>query len=276
MKLIENPLFDSKSRLPAQLNRIVRSFRFGSTVSNDMQAQEEIIVSLQIGLDHRYVMLRNVSLEGHQVPVPLVLVGPPGVHVMYASGTPGVFRAKGDTWEKMDDNRKRFQPALPNIIARASIMARTVEEYLTSRDHQVDVEPVLVFSDPGTHVEMIRPAMRIVLADALGRFAASLAQGRTTLDQEDIEAVVNLLTEAQAETDTEAAPSKRDAFDFVEEESPRRQILPGLAQSNFNQRFMSTLGKFPFTNRQWLLLGVMVFVNIIVLIAVIVVILIYS
>lgn len=276
MKVIENPIFESKIRWPAPFDGLVRSLRFGRSVSDDIKAQDKIISSLQRGLNNRYIMLRNVILEGRKVPIPLVLVGPPGVRVMDVSGTPGVYRAKGDAWEKMDDHRKRFQPTLPNMIARVMLMARAVEAYLTNPDRRVVVEPVLVFSDPGIHVEMIRPAVRIVLADALGRFAASLVQSRSTLDREYAEAIVELLTVAQAETDgMEAASHVRDAFDFAEEDT-RRRSAPVLAQSTFNERFISLLGKFPFTTRQWLALGIIVIVNIIILIAFVVVILVYS
>jgi hypothetical protein len=52
------------------------------------------------------------------------------------------------------------------------------------------VEPVIMAADPGLHVESVRPLVRVVLNDAIERFAASLMQARPVMTLETAHEIV--------------------------------------------------------------------------------------
>ena len=96
-------------KFKAYLNGISK---FGWGWKADVKAEETIIESLRHFIDNTYTMIRNVMLEGIDIPIPLVLVGPSGIYVLLASGATGVFRAKNEVWMEM--NRK-----FPQVCASA-------------------------------------------------------------------------------------------------------------------------------------------------------------
>ena len=68
------------------------------------------------GLDNRFIMLRNLQLEGIGEPFRPILVGPAGVYVLNISHAKGFFRAKDDTWWEMNKTSQKFGPSRPNLI----------------------------------------------------------------------------------------------------------------------------------------------------------------
>lgn len=275
MKVIDNSAADEKSGTSGPLGGVINTFKLGRVWSQDMQAQEGVITALERLLDNRYTLLRNVSLEGLEIPIPLVLVGPPGVRVLYPSASRGVYRAKDDVWEKMEGDQKGYKAALPNLLTRTQLMGGAVESFLTAKGYpQIEVEPVLVFSDPGIHVDTIRPVVRVVMVDALERFIAGLVQLRAFLNKDEIEKIVALFAEPKAEENaSELTSFERDAFSFADEESPGQKPISVLSNLPSGERAVSVLNKIPFTTRQWVFLILMVLVNIILLVAFVIIIL---
>jgi hypothetical protein len=269
MKTLDFSPKASQRNLPGPLDRVVSALQFGQAWSQDQRSQEQVETPLQRALDNKFTLLRNVRLEGLNVPIPLILVGPPGVRVIYASASPGVFRARGDVWEKMDDTRKEFEPHKPNLLTRTLLIARAVEAFLTSRGLRLpEVEPVLAFTDPGTHVETVRPAVRIVLADAIERFTGGLLQTRSALNQEEVLRVIELLAGAQANQAVQAVQSEpQDAFSFRDEQlpPPRRPLVPERISSA--DPLTPLAKKVRFSGRQLLLLGLLIGLNLIILIS---------
>ncbi len=196
-------------------------------------------------MDNRYVILRNVQLEGLDIPIPLILVGPTGARVIYPSASRGVYRARGETWEQMDDRAQVYRAATPNLISRTQLMAQAVSAYLTGRDMPLpEVEPVLMFSDPGTHVETVRPLVRVVLVDGLERFVAGLLQSRSYLDKENVQKIVVLLTQLSG-LDLDASPyPERDAFTYADEKKPS-QLSTLADRLPRGERMVSSLTKSP-------------------------------
>lgn len=276
MKIIENPKLQAKGAPAGPLDEMISSLRFGRSWTQDMQAQEGLLTALDRALDHRYTMLRGVTLEGLDIPIPLVLVGPTGVRVLYPNPSRGVFRARGDLWEQMDDNDRAFRPAMPNLMTRVQLMAQAVAAYLTAQEMgQPEVEAVLFFSDPGTHVDSVRPTVRIVLADGIDRYLAGLLQSHEYLDKQDVQHIVGALTKSMGPLPDESPFPERDAFDFLDERKASR--LSTLAENMpRGQGVVSTLQKIPFSNRQWFFLGCLGIVNILILIGFVVYILLTS
>lgn len=267
MKVIDSTSQSSKSQTPSMLSGMIESIKLGRT-SLDIQSQEAVIAALEKVLDHRYFMLRSVTLGDLVEPIPLVLVGPHGVTALFPNASRGVYRAKGDDWEQMDDSRDIYRPALTNLIIEAQQMAYAVETYLKSNmDRGPSVEPTLVFTDPGIHIDMARPSVRIVMLDAIERFTASIQQQQFNLDRDEIETIVNLLARSIGVILDESPFPERDAFSFVDETETQSKIPEIVDRIPRGEGAVNTLNKIPFSNRQWLVLGLLVVVNILILTA---------
>ena len=274
MKLIENPALSSKPATPGKLDEMLSPLKLGRALTPEMEAQEAVIASLEKALDNRYVMLRNVTLEGLDIPIPLVLVGPPGVTVIYPSPARGVFRAKGDVWEQMDARQELYRPSSPNLLTRTELMAQAVAAYLAEKlAAESEVEAVLFFSDPGIHVDAVRPSVRIVQVDGMDRFVAGLLQTPIYMEKEEVSKIADVFVKSMGISERETSPyPERDAFSFQEEAS-RDTLLDRLPRG---EGVVRSLNKIPFSGRQWFLLGCMGVVDIIILVAFVILVLLTS
>jgi hypothetical protein len=265
MRIVDNSTQDRAGKKSELLNR-ARSRLSQSWSQKEAHAQEVVINALQKVLDNKFVMLREVTLEGPDIPIPLILVGPTGVHVFYASTLKGVFRAKEDVWEELDDRTQKFGIARPNLLTRTLLMARSVHTYLEEHSYKLpEVEPVLFFSDPGINVEITRPVVRIVQMDALDRYVAGLLQSQSNLEAETVQKIVNSLAGEPVDLGQKPLIDERDAFAFrdLPPEKPKR-VAPKVVMDHSEP---GLLKRVPFSSRQWLVLGLLIVVTIIVLIA---------
>jgi hypothetical protein len=274
MRVIDRSALVEAENKAGVLTRAVKSLE-RSWTKKDAEAQEAIVAALNKVLDNRYVMLRNVTLEGPDVPIPLILIGPPGVKVIYPSTLKGVYRAREEIWEELDDRTQRFTVARPNLLTRTALMARAIGTYLSSNGFELpEVEPVLFFSDPGVHVDSVRPVVRVVLSDAMDRFIANLTQSRVVLDVDDIQNIVKAMVGDIPLVNSYQQLPERDAFSFQDlaEERPLRptkRVVIDKSEPAF-------LKGIPFTRRQLFFLGLLTLVNIIILVALVVLVLISS
>jgi hypothetical protein len=226
--------------------------KFGWGWTADVKAEETIIASLRQFIDNSYFIVRNVLLEGIDIPIPLVLVGPSGIYVLLACGASGVFRARGEVWMEMNRRSRKYTPVVKNLIARAQLMARVVDAYLTF--HQRPHPPILtalLFGNAGAHVDSARSAVRVVLKDGLDRFANSVVQGKEAFKTKDeIQEIVDALTgklpepEETLSQSVPAAPRKPTPVD----------------------KLVKTTKKLGLTPRQWVMLGIMAFTEALIII----------
>jgi hypothetical protein len=235
----------------------------GGPVIENEEAQDYVANALNKVLDNQFVLLRNITLEGPDIPIPLILLGPAGIQVIYASTAKGVYRAKEGVWEKLDDRTQRFQIDRPNLLERTMLMARALDTFLANQKLEMPAtEPVLFFSDPGIHIDATRPIVRVLMADALDRYIAGLVTTRSFVDQEMIQRAVKILTRGLDQKGEGQTVIERDAFSFMDlpEEGPqvRKKVVVDRSEPPLFQGI-------PFTKRQWLMLILLVVVNIIIL-----------
>jgi hypothetical protein len=233
--------------------------------TGDEPAKTTLIAALERTLDNQYLMLGPVQLEGIEEPAPMVLLGPNGVWVMDASALKGIYQAKEDTWERLESQSHQFKPARPNLLTRILAAAQVVQSHLNTNGFAIQpVEPVLYFSDPGMHVNAIRPVVRIVLSDAVDRFVASIQQGSPDLAIETVQRVANLLSgEVQQLPEEKPVQPDKDIFSLrdlpVEHmDGPVRKVVVQKKRAP---------GKMIFNTRQWVFLGALVLVNLTILAA---------
>jgi hypothetical protein len=172
----------------------------------------------------------------------------------------------------MREGSRNYTIQRPNLITRTLLMARAVLAYLNNQGQTLpEVEPVIVFTQTGVHVETVRPVVRVVLMDALDRFITGFIQSRGILTSEQVQDIVKLLGGSVDVVETAAGEIERDAFSFREEYFRAPSRLDKLPRGD---KMVSRLtSKVPFTTRQVVLLAGLVFINIIVLIALVLVLL---
>lgn len=268
MKIIENTSQNQKSQSPNVLGGMIGSLKLGRATPQEVQAQQAVIAVLEKALDNRYFLLRDISLAEQEMPIPLILVGPAGIKVIHPLALRGVYRVRVDEWEQLDTQRQTYRPVTPNLIIQAQQMAQAVEEHLKAQNiDPPPVEPALVFTDTGVHIEMVRPAVRIVLIDAIDRFIAGLLQAPVMLSKEEVQQSTDSLAKALGMDEERSLYPERDAFSFSDESAARSKGPTIADRLPRGERAVSTLNKIPLSNRQWLVLGCLVAINILILIA---------
>jgi hypothetical protein len=126
--------------------------------------------------------LINAPLPGTEVLLPLVLAGPAGVFLINITNERGVFQAKGEEWGTPDGDH--FTPAKVNLITRTARLAQALQKLIQTQGFSQTVEPVLIAMNPGMHIDSVRPAVRVVMSDAVERFALGLTQATPILAAE--------------------------------------------------------------------------------------------
>ena len=186
MKIVDKtPFQDEKGGISAAA-RIQGTLKYGLSWYSDLEAQKDVIAQLERILEKGFVLIRNFTLPGSEIVVPLILIGPPGIQVILVSQTKGFFEARGDQWNIK--NNDRTQPAGINLLDRVAKFARALQRYMQIQqiEYPGQVEPVLILTNPGANVELLRPIARVVRSDGIKQFGLSLLQARPVLRSEQV------------------------------------------------------------------------------------------
>jgi hypothetical protein len=178
MKIIDKtPLHDEKGKLSA-IGYVQGTLKYGLSWTAELEAQKAVVAQFQRIFDKGYVLIRNFTLPNSEIVIPLILLGPGGVYVIHVTTVKGFFEAKGDQWNTVTNGAAK--PATINLLMRVSRFARAVQVYLEriNVDLKTPVEPILIATDPGAHIESMRPVVRVVQSDAIKQFANSVLQAR--------------------------------------------------------------------------------------------------
>jgi hypothetical protein len=231
-------------------------------LKQDIKAQETLITHLGKTLSNRFILIRSFKIENLTIPIPLILVGPTGLFVIYTSALKGIFQTKDESWLIASD-ANRYEPARPNLITRTSLMAKAVETVLDKHGLSgPEIQGVLFFSNPGIHVDAQRPTVRIVLMDGVERFVTSLLQGDLKYEKDEVQILVTALTEPGGLEKKEALPLEAPT-EAIEQPKPIQPPREPILGKNIN----AISERFPLTTRQWILLGIIALMEIIVLVA---------
>jgi len=209
MKVIDRSPFRDEEGSIGLDDRLRGTWQFGFNWNKETRAQDRLVSQLKAQLNNRYTLVRDALLPGLGIPIPMVLVGPTGVQVFYASAIQGFYRAKENSWSVMESRSRRYTPSQPNLIKRTTLMSQAIFEFLSNKGIQVEEsEPVLFFSDPNIHVDAIHPAVHIILADGAGRFIENLAQNPPILSIIEVERISTTLSETKPDPSISRTHSK--------------------------------------------------------------------
>jgi len=233
MKIIDHtPYLDSNGQLNP-VNRVQATLKYGLSWPAKLEAQRTVIAQLNRAIEKGYTLFRNQKLGTSEIIIPLILIGSSGIYVLEATPLKGFYRARGDEWGTITNGR--FQPADINILSRTARMAKVLQVFFERQGVKLaaPIEPVLLAVDPGMHIESVRPVVRVVMSDAIDRFAASVLTGRVIYNSptvnEFVERILNPLSVSQQgqpppEPVGKASKEKEEA-PFPATESSRMQAI---------------------------------------------------
>ena len=270
MKLIEptqKPV--EKDRIEKYIPSIRKILPFGKP----KQQSEDVIVARFIrGLDNRFIMLRNLQLEVSAETFPPILIGPSGLVVLNVSQAKGFFRAKDESLWEMSKTTHRFGPARPNLITQSLAYALKLGVILEANGkHHPEVLPVLIFANPGVHIETTNPAIRIVLMDGIDSLIASFTNSEEVLQATEINFLADSL---EIMANPEKAIPMGEGEDFFGRDLivPEKRSSPKLPKVSIptDLSLPPVEEKLKFTQKQWIILAVLLVMTIVVLLGAIV------
>lgn len=228
----------------------------GLPVGQNTSRSEDFVVQLfHKYLDNRFSCLRNTYLSNLNQTKTIILVGPVGVKLIQISELKGIFQAQDASLEELDDRSKKFKPVKPDPVVQCLESAGMLQYFLESKGlSEIKVEPVLIFIDPGAHVSTAHSALKIVLSDAIDRFAASLKPISIVLQADAVELIVDAVCQnlspngSTGQMQTLAAQEKKDVFSLVDETGARQK--PSSQLKRFSIQEPDALKKVRFTSTQ--------------------------
>ena len=212
-------------------------------------------------------MLRNLQLESIGPPFPPILVGPAGLFVLNINYEKGFFKAKENSWLKMDKANHQFSTARPNLIKQSQEYAKKLATILDvhGKSHPA-ITPVLILGNPGANIETVKPAIRIVLMDGVDSLIATLLKSDEVLHPNEI----NYLSDSiEVMADPNKAIPMGEGEDFFGRDLyvPDKKAPPKMPAINIPSEvpMPAVEEKLQFSKKQWAILIVLLVLTIVVL-----------
>ena len=236
MKIIDKtPLLDANGHLNP-INRLQGTLKYGLSWPATLEAQQKVIVQLNKVIQTGYTLFRNPKLGKSEIIIPLVLIGTTGIYVLEVTPLKGFYRARGDEWGQVINGR--FQPAEINLLTRTTRMAKALQVFFERQGTTLagPIEPVLIAADPGMHIESVRPVIRVVMSDAIERFAASVLTASRPIYNSPMvnELVDRILTPRPASQKDQPLPIAQNDALAAKDETPFPAMEPSRMQSILN------------------------------------------
>ncbi len=230
-------------------------------------AEDSLMTRFMRGLDNSYCMLYKLQLEPKGAVFPPILIGPPGVILVNISHAKGFFRAKGSEWFEMSQKGNTFEPALPNLITQSVDFAQKLSDTLDERGKaHPDIIPVLLFANPGVHVETDDPAIRIALMDGMDSLIDNIIKSDEVLQPAEVSTLSETL-EIMVNPDKAFAIGEGEDFfgkDLIEQDQKPPLTLPEIPIPT-EIPMQPVEEKLQFSRGQWIILGVLTTLTIIIL-----------
>ena len=191
-------------------------------------------------LDDSYLLLRNLHLPNAPTPVDLLLIGPPGVWALYLETDAGQYRAEGKNFLAWEAASGGYVKLNPNPLDQL----RLVQAQLRGLLNVIGLPPdsartAVLFTDASAKVETVNSEVRLVGPNEIETFAVEIARLKPVLDPAATERVLNAVAGGQT-------PEPPPGDDEAEADEPR-PARPALLKR--------------FSPRQWIVLGVLGFLD---------------
>ena len=238
MKIIDKtPLQNEKGEISG-LQRLQGTIEFGLNWYPEVQAQKIVVAQLESVLEKGFTLIRNLTLHNSQIVVPLILIGVPGVYVIRVTPLSGLYEAKGDQWNIIKNGRS--YPEAINLLGLTARLARALQVFIERQGVVLPgpVEAVLMATNPGMHIETLRPTVRVVLSDGVKQFASSLLQARPVLKTELVydlaDRIISPRPKASTQTSSQTPELAAPSYAVDEGELPEDYSEPSRARTIFH------------------------------------------
>ncbi len=237
MRIIDKtPLVESDGSISA-FNRLKGTLQYGFSWYPDLLAQKKAMAVFEKELGKKFTLIRNLTLGKSKITLPFILIGPPGVQIIYVTHVQGTYRAKNDAWGTISGGS--FKEANINLLKRTAQLGKAVRVYLERDGFKLPdgVEPILLSTNPALHIASVRPIIRIVMSDAVNRFVSTLAKEPPIMSVEVVHEIAEALlnprppkappqAEKEISKQSSAPPSSKDLdeVDFAFEESATARV----------------------------------------------------
>ncbi|MCP4139923.1 MAG: hypothetical protein GY755_06480 [Chloroflexi bacterium] len=261
MRIIDKtPLINEDGSI-SFINRVKGTLEHGFSWYPDLQAQQKAINILDKQLGKNFTLIRNHALENSKIIIPIILIGPPGIQAIFVTHVNGSFRAKNDAWGTVSGGS--FKEASINLLKRIHQLGKALDVYLKKKDFELSqgVEPILLSVNSALHVSSVRPIVRIILSDAVERFASSLAQEPPVMSVEDVhkiaEEIVNPRPPKAPEAQLREENMDGNDFAFDENASASPKPAPQKRRKAPAPAKKTSTDYFGMTGKQLAVIGVM-------------------
>jgi len=237
MRIIDKTPLVTEDGSVSIINWIKGTLQYGFSWYPDLQVQQKAIATLGKQLSKKFTLIRNHTLENSKITVPIILIGPPGVQVIFVTHLQGTYRAKNDSWGTVSGGT--FKEASINLLNRTALLGKAVDAYLKRKNFELPdgVEPILLSVNPALHIASVRPIVRIVMSDAVERFAVSLAQNPPVMSVEVVHKMAEAIVNPRKPKAPESPPQSQ--LESMQEVAPQ-QVAP--EQSLSFEREMGDIG----------------------------------
>jgi len=252
----------SVQRVVDQINRMLPFVKSGE------HSEDAIIARCMRRFDNRYILVRNLPVEGTDEYFPPILLGPAGAILMNISPLQGSFKAKDDIWLELSKSTQRYNPSHPNLIVQSQEFAQKLTSQLDQ--HQKShppIVPILIFANPGVLVESTNPAVRIVRIDGVENMLGAILKSEEVITINEVDQLADAL---ELMGNPEKAipmgvgedffgrdllePEKKASFSLSKVKLSPKTALPALEE------------KLNFSPKQWLIIEILMVSLILVLI----------
>ncbi len=238
------------------MDRIRGTVKNGLSWPNEFEAQRTCIDLLSKALGDKFTLFRNISLNNLEIQIPMVLVGPPGLFVIYVTTLIGSFRATEEDWLSLESPHKP-KPVLPNLTLRARLLAQAVDVHLAKNDIPAPrSRPILFCTNPHMFVDCVRSPVEVVMSDTIELYAENLTKEPAIFGQEHLKKILSGMI--SSEPPSSPGPDDSDGPQDMKngDTSSQKSITKGL-RGRMNRS-------------QWIILGVIALFEVTALVIVII------
>jgi len=255
MRTIDLSKFQAEPGIAGFFKTMQGALSYGWSWQQSRKNQKALIEVLETVLGNDCVLLQDVNIPQVDRPIPVVLVTPASLIVINPKSQLGFFRAEGKRWEEMGRNDE-FQLAANNLIRETWLYQKTIEGYLKQHNFAAPMDRgVMIFVSSETNVESIRPRVRVIQADGIKNFARELAISKPIFSDMDFGTVIRLLSEPKLPDKNKKKNIPKDMVDSMPDTVAKVDESLGRVTNKIN-----------FTRREWIIVGSLVALLIIVLV----------
>ena len=261
------PFWDAETRTENTWKRWAAILDYGWGWYKEYKAQTQFLEALRPLLDRRFIAIRNyVWPEVIEYPFPIILLGPPGVYLLYVTPLSGEFRIHENRLLAL--GKGKGVPVKPNLVQRTRLLGAVLEKFIAEKlGLEIPVATRLVFTAPDVYVDTVDAEVKPLLPDGVKGFAESLLKARERLSRSEIRRLAELFLESAREQNREEARRAREQRTAIlaSAQAQVRGRGEGAPAPTTKRRTATSDRIAGLTLKQWLILAALLALNIVLL-----------